>query len=83
MRKHSFAGLSTTTPRRPGNLARLPTYRLLTETGDNLGPFRTGTTEWEAGDKIFRGFDTLEVVNVTPAEPGDDFDGYLIVSPAA
>lgn len=60
----------------------MPTFRLITETGEVLGPFRTGTTAWEAGDRIFRGFDTLEVVSVRPAESGDDVDGYLIVKPA-
>ncbi len=57
----------------------MPTYRLLTETGEDLGPFRAGTPTWAPGDRIHRGHDTLEVVTVTAAEPVDDVDGYLVV----
>ncbi len=57
----------------------MPTYKLLTETGEDLGPFRAGTPTWNPGDRIHRGLDTLEVVTVTAAEAVDDVDGYLVV----
>ncbi len=57
----------------------MPTYQLLTETGDDLGSFRAGTPTWAPGDRIHRGRDMLEVVNVTTAESGDEVDGYLVV----
>ncbi len=57
----------------------MPTYQLLTETGDDLGPFRAGTPTRAPGDRIYRGHDTFEVVTVTSAETGDDVDGYLVV----
>ena len=61
----------------------MPTYKLLTETGEDLGPFRAGTSTWAPGDRIHRGHDTLEVVNVTAAEPGDEVDAYLVVRTAS
>jgi hypothetical protein len=57
----------------------MPTYKLLTETGDDLGSFRAGTPTWAPGDRIHRGHDTLEVVSLTVAEDGDEVDGYLVV----
>ena len=57
----------------------MPTYKLLTETGDDLGSFRSGTPTWTPGQRIHRGHDTLEVVTLTIAEPVDDVDGYLVV----
>jgi hypothetical protein len=60
----------------------MPNYRLLTETGKDLGPFRAGSTEWGPGDRIFLGRDLFEVVNLTEALDGDDVDGYLIVKAA-
>ncbi len=53
----------------------MPTYKLLTETGDDLGPFRVGTPIWAPGDRIHRGHDTLEVVNVITAEVGTRLTG--------
>lgn len=60
----------------------MPKYRLLSETGKDLGPFRAGTPTWAPGDRIFRGRDTLVVVRVTRAEDGDEVDGYLVVKAA-
>ena len=57
----------------------MPTYRLLSETGDDLGPFRAGTPQWAEGDRIFRGREKLEVVSVVAAEPDDDVAAYLVV----
>jgi hypothetical protein len=61
----------------------MPTYRLLTETGDDLGSFRAGTPTWVRGDRIHRGRETLEVVSLTMAEDGDKVDGYLVVRTVA
>jgi hypothetical protein len=52
---------------------------LLSETGDDLGPFRAGTSQWGEGDRILRGSDKLEVVSVVAAEPEDDLAAYVIV----
>ena len=57
----------------------MTTYKLLTETGDDLGSFHAGTPTWAPGDRIYRGHDTLEVVSLTMAEDGDEVDGYLVV----
>lgn len=61
---------------------RVPTHRLLNESGEDLGPFRAGTPTWHPGDRIHRGRNVLEVVSLTSAEPGNDVDGYLVVRPA-
>jgi len=58
----------------------VPKYRLISDTGEDLGPFRAATPTWSGGDRIQRGpGDALEVVRVVPAEPDDDVDGYLVV----
>ena len=57
----------------------MSTYKLITETGEDLEPFRAGTPTSVPGDRIHRGHDTLEVVTVTSAEAADAVDGYLVV----
>jgi hypothetical protein len=57
----------------------MPTYKVLTETGDDLGTFHAGTPTRAPGDRVHRGHDTLEVVALTAAEDGDEVDGYLVV----
>jgi len=60
----------------------MPRFRLLDETGEDLGPFATSSRNWKPGDVIPRGIrGNLEVVRVVGAEPGDEIDGYLIVKP--
>ncbi len=66
-------------PRTTERSLEAPTYKLLTETGEDLGRFRAGTPTWAPGDRIHRGHDTLEVVNVTAAEAGNEVAGYLVV----
>jgi hypothetical protein len=61
----------------------VPSYRLITAQGDDLGPFRAATSEWREGDRIHRGNGgELLVVRLVPAEPGDEVDGYLVVEAA-
>ena len=57
-------------------------FRLLTETGEDLGPLHASTSTWSAGDLITRrGGGSLTVVRVVISEAGDDVDGYLVVTP--
>jgi len=61
----------------------LPSYRLITPEGDDLGPFRAATSVWREGDRIHRGSGgDLLVVRLVPAEQGDEVDGYLVVEAA-
>ena len=61
----------------------MPSYRLITAEGDDLGSFRAATSEWQEGDRIHRGSGgDLLVVRLVPAEPGDEVDGYLVVEAA-
>jgi len=62
----------------------VPSYRLITAEGDDLGPFRAATPDWREGDRIHRGSGgDLVVVRLVAAEPGDDVDGYLVVQAAS
>ena len=61
----------------------MPSYRLVSIDGDDLGPFRAAVPNWTEGDRIHRGGGSdLIVVRLVSAEDGDDVDGYLIVKPA-
>jgi hypothetical protein len=61
----------------------VPSYRLISADGEDLGPLRAATPDWSAGDRIHRGRDgDLVVVRLVPAEQGDEVDGYLVVEPA-
>jgi hypothetical protein len=58
----------------------VPSYRLISTDGEDLGSFRAAVPDWSAGDHIHRGRDgDLVVVRLVAAEPGDDVDGYLVV----
>jgi hypothetical protein len=55
-------------------------FRLLDETGNDLGPLATQREAWDAGDRLSRWHgDDLEVVRVVEAEDHDPFYGYLVV----
>ena len=55
-------------------------FRLLSEDGEDLGPFVSSEPNWSAGHRIHKGpGETLEVVRLVPAEEGDDVNGYLVV----
>ena len=61
----------------------MPSYRLVSVDGDDLGPFRAAVPKWTEGDRIHRGGGAdLIVVRLVSAEDGDDVDGYLVVKPA-
>lgn len=61
----------------------MPSYRLISVDGDDLGPFRASAPNWRAGDRIHRGEGDLVVVRLVSAEPGDTVDGYLVVESAS
>ena len=58
----------------------MPTFRLETEHGQWLTDARLGANEWKPGDRIPRGRDTLEVVEV---RDGPDEFMTLVVRPTA
>ena len=61
----------------------MPSYRLLSVDGEDLGPFRAAVPDWNEGDRIHRGDKVdLVVVRLVTAEYGDEVDGYLIVETA-
>ena len=62
----------------------MPSYRLITVNGDDLGSFRAGVPNWAEGDRIHRGGrGDLIVVRLVAAEDGDEVDGYLVVEHAS
>jgi hypothetical protein len=60
----------------------VPSYRLISVEGDDLGSLRAAAPDWSAGDRIHRGASDLLVVRLVEAEPDDEVDGYLVVQPA-
>ena len=57
-------------------------YRLLSPTGDDLGPFVSGDTSWKPGDVIGRGSAEALVINqVVEPEDFGEIHAYLIVTP--
>jgi hypothetical protein len=58
----------------------VPSYRLISVEGEDLGSLRASAPDWRAGDRIHRprGGDLL-VVKLVEAEPDDEVDGYLVV----
>jgi hypothetical protein len=56
-------------------------YRLVDESGNDLGPFASRRTLWVVGERLSRSHgEELEVVNFVRAEDGDRFHGYVVVS---
>jgi hypothetical protein len=60
----------------------VPSYRLISVEGDDLGSLRAPAPDWHPGDRIHRGGGDLVVVRLVEAEPDDKVDGYLVVQPA-
>ena len=61
----------------------MPSYRLITAEGEDLGSLRASAPTWQEGDRIHRGSGgDLVVVRFVDAEPSDDVNGYLVVAPA-
>ena len=63
-------------------LRPVPSYRLISAEGDDLGSLRAAAPDWREGDRIHRGAGDLLVVRLVEAEPDDEVDGYLVVQPA-
>jgi hypothetical protein len=56
-------------------------YRLLSATGDDLGPFVSGDTSWKVGDVMYRAASEPWVVTAVVEPMGAvDFHAYLVVS---
>ena len=61
----------------------MPSYRLISAEGEDLGSLRASAPTWREGDRIHRGSGgDLVVVRFVDAEPGDEVHGYLVVEPA-
>ena len=61
----------------------MPTYRLISAEGDDLGSLRASAPSWRKGDRIHRGNGgDLLVVRFVAAEPDDKVNGYLVVEAA-
>ena len=61
----------------------MPSYRLISVEGEDLGPLRASAADWREGERIHRPRDgDLLVVRLVAAEPGDEVDGYLVVERA-
>jgi hypothetical protein len=61
----------------------VPSFRLISADGEDLGVLRAAAAGWTAGDRIQRGRGgDLVVVRLVVADPGDDVEGYLVVGPA-
>ena len=59
----------------------MPTFRLENEQGKWLSDAKLGSHEWKPGDRIPRGRDTLEVVDVRGGAEGEYVT--LIVKPTS
>jgi hypothetical protein len=58
----------------------VPSYRLISVEGEDLGTFKAAVPKWNEGDLIHRGQEgDLVVVRLVEAEPEDDVEGYLVV----
>ena len=55
----------------------MPTFRLEDEQGQWLADARLGSHDWKPGDRIPRGRDTLEVVEVRAGD-GDKFATLIV-----
>ena len=59
----------------------MPTFRLENEEGQWLTDARLAASEWKPGDRIPRGRDTLEVVDI--GDRGRDVPSVLVVRTVA
>jgi hypothetical protein len=59
-------------------------FRILDETGNDLGPFASRRNDWTSGERFARWHgESLEIVSVVEADPGDVVIGYIVVRPSA
>ena len=57
-------------------------YRLLDESGADLGPLASQRRDWSPGDRVARWHgEALVVLSVVEADEGDNVHGYLVVRP--
>ena len=57
-------------------------YRLIDETGADLGPLATKRADWQVGERLSRWHgEDLVVLNVVAAEVPSEVLGYLVVKP--
>jgi hypothetical protein len=55
-------------------------YRLIDESGEDLGPLASKRSDWSPGEKLSRSNgESLLVVRVVPVEPQELFTAYLLV----
>lgn len=54
-------------------------YRLIDGDGNDLGPFVTGSDDWQPGRIILRPDADFKVTAVVRTEPGETFAAYLVV----
>jgi hypothetical protein len=55
-------------------------FRILDEAGNDLGPFASRRNDWRSGERLARWHgETLEVVSVVEAEPGDLVNAFIVV----
>ena len=55
-------------------------FRILDEAGNDLGPFASRRDDWTTGERFARWHgESLEVVSVVEAEPGDHVNGFIVV----
>jgi hypothetical protein len=58
----------------------MPTYRLLSQDGDDLGSFTDSQRPALVGRKVYLVTgEVFRVIRVVTAMDGDDIDGYLVV----
>lgn len=58
-------------------------YRLIDESGNDLGPFASRRALWRVGERVSRSHgEEFEVVNFVEAEDGEGFHGYVVVKPS-
>jgi hypothetical protein len=55
-------------------------YRLIDETGEDLGPLASKRSNWLPGEKLSRWHgESLMILRVVPVEPQELFTAYLLV----
>lgn len=55
-------------------------YRLIDESGNDLGPLASRRGKWPAGERVTRLHgEELEVVNFVPTNDDAGFHGYVVV----
>jgi hypothetical protein len=61
----------------------MPTYRVENQHGEWLTDLRLSPPSWKPGDRIFRGPDMLEIIDVREPEESDEPTGGTLVVAAS